>query len=284
MLALEKIKASCNEKTTDTKKSALTAYLFDQISSTMDLASAIQQGQEILEPHQSIELNVPAHELQGLTAVLARGQTQGRGRQGRSWTSTENQGLYATVCWNPQAKLNTLPGLSIVVGLALQQALKSFNLKVSLKWPNDLVVFEENQTQLVWKKLGGILIESTLNAEVCSSMRLGFGINLQPVEIAPPAQPISLSELGFYQQQACDENILFVTCLFEIIENLNLLLNTGFAPFQERFMRDSNLCGKKLSRNHKVYLVEGIDSQGALIVNDPQTQEKSLLHSGEIEL
>ncbi len=103
------------------------------------------------------------------TVVISEEQTRGKGTKGRSWYSARKKGLYLSVILYPSRPDISL--LSLVTGLAACDAvLSSFGVKVSLKWPNDLV----------WegKKMGGILCESGYLGNRVNYAILGMGLNL----------------------------------------------------------------------------------------------------------
>lgn len=107
--------------------------------------------------------------------IVADRQTAGRGRRGRAWSSPVGN-LMCTLLMRPNCGPAEAGELSFVAGLALHEAATlllpgSLSAKVSLKWPNDLL--------LDGKKASGILLESESagGAEV-SWLAIGIGLNL----------------------------------------------------------------------------------------------------------
>jgi|GEM_PF-3449679 len=96
--------------------------------------------------------------------VIAQEQTNGRGRQGRTWSESD-QALYYTLIFDLGKKID-LTGFSLVVGLATVDVLSSYNAEVYLKWPNDVVDKDK-------RKLSGVLIEKDNN-----NLVVGIGVNL----------------------------------------------------------------------------------------------------------
>lgn len=103
------------------------------------------------------------------TAVMAEEQLAGRGTKGRSWHSARGRGLYVSFILRPSPRsLNLLPAAA---GLATAEAIQALSgVRVSLKWPNDLVVHGQ--------KLGGILCEGGSSAGKNSWTVAGIGVNL----------------------------------------------------------------------------------------------------------
>lgn len=115
-------------------------------------------------------------------SVMAKCQTSGRGRLGRSWLSYEGD----TLCMSIGVKNNYCEGFTLLVALAVFEALKPFckGKELKIKWPNDIIC--EN------KKLCGILCERVNEYTV-----IGIGINVNdtsfPAEIENKATSIYLT-------------------------------------------------------------------------------------------
>lgn len=106
------------------------------------------------------------------TVILAKEQTQGRGRQGRAWYSPKNKGLYLSIILRPP--ISGLSLLPLLAGLAVEEALHRMGVSVGLKWPNDLV----------WsgRKVGGILSEGNYSGNRLNFAVVGIGLNLHHEE------------------------------------------------------------------------------------------------------
>jgi BirA family biotin operon repressor/biotin-[acetyl-CoA-carboxylase] ligase len=111
------------------------------------------------------------------TVLVADCQTSGRGRHARGWASPEG-GLYVSILLKPPETDSPITLIPLTIGLALHTALlrlakaKSINLKLHLKWPNDVMVSEG--------KLAGILCESSLVKEGWRVIA-GVGVNISPL-------------------------------------------------------------------------------------------------------
>jgi len=103
--------------------------------------------------------NVAREELVDLPVlVLARQQTEGRGRTGNDWQNAK-RALAASMAMNLE------PGdsrpLSLIAGVAAARATQG----TRLKWPNDVMVEDD--------KVGGILVEKSGDVAV-----VGIGLNI----------------------------------------------------------------------------------------------------------
>lgn len=106
--------------------------------------------------------------------LVARNQTAGRGRAGRSWLSSSEGSLTFSLAWRFEGGLARLTGLPLAVGVALAETLERLGVQVGLKWPNDVLRDGD--------KLAGILIETQAaqngNASGAVWAVIGIGLNL----------------------------------------------------------------------------------------------------------
>ena len=110
------------------------------------------------------------------TMVLACCQTAGRGRYERSFDSGEG-GVYFTLILRPQKPAACNASLSVRVGEAVAKTLtEMFGFKTKIKHPNDVLVWEAQSKK--WKKICGILIESSTEANHTQWLLVGVGINV----------------------------------------------------------------------------------------------------------
>ena len=107
---------------------------------------------------------------EGGTAVIARSQTGGRGRLGRSFHSPAGSGIYLSYLLRPNCKPEGLMHLTCAVAVAMCDAVeKATGLRPGIKWTNDLVHGK--------RKLGGILTELGFENGLVSYAVVGIGIN-----------------------------------------------------------------------------------------------------------
>ncbi|CAB3788790.1 biotin--[acetyl-CoA-carboxylase] ligase [Pararobbsia alpina] len=105
---------------------------------------------------------------------VAYEQTAGRGRRGRSWVAQPGDALLFSVGVQVPRGVDGLVGLSLAVGLAVYEALCELPVdrsKLSLKWPNDVLVDGA--------KVSGILIETAGGDAHATLVVVGIGINLR---------------------------------------------------------------------------------------------------------
>ena len=109
--------------------------------------------------------------LENFTTVIAKNQTNGKGQMGAIWVSEEGKNLTMSVLVKDVlSSHDAIFSLNVSVALAVVKVLQELEIpKVSIKWPNDIMADS--------KKLGGILIESTLKSDGSTISIIGIGIN-----------------------------------------------------------------------------------------------------------
>jgi BirA family biotin operon repressor/biotin-[acetyl-CoA-carboxylase] ligase len=116
--------------------------------------------------------------------VVAEQQTAAQGRQGRSWHSEAETGLYVSIVLRPGLGSGPLATLTLALGLAVQEAIAaSTGVRCALKWPNDVLAGG--------KKCAGILCTAAGSAVIA-----GVGVNVNhdcfPPELADSATSLKM--------------------------------------------------------------------------------------------
>jgi BirA family biotin operon repressor/biotin-[acetyl-CoA-carboxylase] ligase len=191
--------------------------------------------------------------------VLAERQTAGRGRRGRKWVSPFAENIYYSLVLRIEGGMRQLEGLSLVVGLAVMQALRELGVPgVGLKWPNDVLVGQ--------KKIAGILLELVGDpADVCHVvLGVGINVNMQMTDEVDQQWTSMRLESG----QMFDRNRLVAkigTMLQKYLERHQV---GGFSAVQAEWEQNHLWQGRAVSLIAGVNQINGevlgIDSQGAL--------------------
>ncbi len=193
------------------------------------------------------------------TLVIAKSQTAGRGRRGRTWQSPAG-GAWFGILLRPPLSVAESGCISVVTAVAVAQALRDqYNRPVEVKWPNDLLLSQ--------KKLGGILSELTSSGNRVESLLLGIGVNVNnsvPKDVRMEA--ISLSEsLG----REVDLAEFFAAVLNRFAVVYEQFLESGFEPVRAQWQRLSALKEKIwIERENKRIpaSVIGLSEHGRLVV------------------
>lgn len=191
--------------------------------------------------------------------VLAERQTAGRGRRGRKWVSPFAENIYCSLVLRVEGGMRQLEGLSLVVGLAVMQALRGLGVQgVGLKWPNDVLVGQ--------KKIAGILLELVGDpADVCHVViGVGINVNMQMTDEVDQEWTSVLLE----SRRVLDRNRLVAELEMMLQKYLERHQLGGFSAVQDEWERNHLWQGRAVSLIAGVNQIDGevlgIDSQGAL--------------------
>jgi BirA family transcriptional regulator, biotin operon repressor / biotin---[acetyl-CoA-carboxylase] ligase len=176
------------------------------------------------------------------TVVIAEQQSGGRGRMKRKWLSPRG-GVWLSVVLKPAVPTVTSTMLPFVAAIAVCDAIKeATNLAATLKWPNDVMVAD--------KKVAGILLDLSAEAETVNYAVIGIGINanvdaskLKIDREGKPAVTSLMDELGH------EVNRLQLTkLLLEKIELFYMALEkNGPAAIVAEWCKRSDMMGKKVN-------------------------------------
>jgi BirA family biotin operon repressor/biotin-[acetyl-CoA-carboxylase] ligase len=213
------------------------------------------------------------------TTVLADHQQAGRGRLGRTWFSPPGAGLYLTAIIRPDGA-DWLPLTTLAAGVAVARAVTDVSaLPIGLKWPNDLVIGQP------WRKVGGVLCESSGSGAEIDALVVGIGVNLElsaiPSELAGVASSIE-AELG----RPVDRSRVVVEVLSELHDVLSRLRageRAWVCDEWRRFGRDG-LRGARVRWDdqgvERFGFARDLDETGALLVESAGRLER--LIAGEV--
>lgn len=103
--------------------------------------------------------------------VVANTQLAGKGREGRTWHSERDSGLFFSVLLRPTIEERYLPLLTLLTAVAVHDTVQTLCEKpADIKWPNDVLVNE--------KKISGILAERC-ETNSGPAVVVGIGINFK---------------------------------------------------------------------------------------------------------
>ena len=216
----------------------------------------------------------------GVTApfvILAERQTAGRGRRGRKWVSPFAENIYYSLVLRMDGGMRQLEGLSLVVGLAVLNALRAVGVSdAGLKWPNDVLVSN--------KKIAGILLELVGDpADVCHVvLGIGINVNMRVASEVDQAWTSVFLESGV----ATNRNEL----VSKLSDSLRMYLKrhelSGFSAIQSEWEQNHLWQGREVSLIAGVHQVNGtvmgIDRQGALRMS--VNGEEKVFSGGELSL
>lgn len=202
---------------------------------------------------------------------LAREQSAGRGRLGRSFISQPEGGIYMTLLYFVQGDLSGAVTVTTATAVAAASAIESVTgEKMGIKWVND--IYNDHG------KVAGILVES-LSVKNGYAVAVGIGINVGvtefPLEIRDVAS--SLGALDADQKSQLVESI----CK-GILDHATHPQNKEYmSQYRRRFILQGKTVDIYVSDRFALRgVVDGVDDDGGLIVSHDET--KTVFSSGEI--
>ncbi len=231
-----------------TKTVGKRVYYFEEIDSTQNFAEQIALDEK-----------------ENGTIVIAEKQTAGKGRLDRKWTSPKG-GIWFSLIIHPKFDVSTSTLVPIAGAVALAKAIKNtLNIDVSVKWPNDIT--------LNGKKVAGMLVDASFQANNIDYLILGIGINFD-IDAKKIEKRLSKSA-NFYgvnslrkKDDSTPPKILLREFLVQF-EKILIQLNKGEkAKIVKEWTKKADKIGKKVSINTsdgKISgVAQGIDNDGAL--------------------
>lgn len=223
-------------------------YYFEEIDSTQNFAEQIALDEK-----------------ENGTIVIAEKQTAGKGRLDRKWTSPKG-GIWFSLIIHPKFDVSTSTLVPIAGAVALAMAIKiTLDIDVSVKWPNDIT--------LNGKKVAGMLVDASFQANNIDYLILGIGINFD-IDAKKIEKRLSKSA-NFYgvnslrkKDDSTPPKILLREFLVQFEKTLIQLNKGEKAKIVKEWTKKADKIGKKISINTsdgKISgVTQGIDNDGAL--------------------
>jgi BirA family biotin operon repressor/biotin-[acetyl-CoA-carboxylase] ligase len=206
------------------------------------------------------------------TVIVAREQTAGQGRLGRSWHSEPDAGLYFTEILRPKLCPDSLPLVTLALGLATRGAItESIGVACDLRWPNDVLIEE--------KKVAGILAQLQHGA-----LLAGIGVNVNHTSMPEDLRGIATSlRCVTGREHHCEA--LLQTLIDRIDSWLETLLRDGKKPVLDAFTQSSGYVrGRRVivdqSDGEIRGVTDGLDPQGFLYVRQDDGRRTLILAGG----
>ncbi|MGQ4807139.1 Bifunctional ligase/repressor BirA [Candidatus Entotheonellaceae bacterium PAL068K] len=213
------------------------------------------------------------------TVVLAEQQTQGRGRQGRTFVSPVGVGVYLSLLLRPSVETPRLPPLTLLVAVAAAEAIAEVtSLPVGLKWPNDV--------EIHGKKIAGILTEAVMHVGQPPAVIIGIGINVNTtMEQFPASLYHRVTSLALATGYPVDRHQLIAALLAHGERLYQVFQQTGLAPILARWQHHGRITGRRVRVSQATAKAEGIvvglDEDGALLVHTGSSEPQRVL-SGDV--
>ncbi len=200
---------------------------------------------------------------------IAFAQTAGRGRRHkgvrRTWFSPPDSGVYFSILLKPNCKPAQISGLTLVVGAALCESLRSHEIDAWLKWPNDVFVGT--------KKLAGVLTEGSTSGGMLERIVIGVGINVNMSSDAIPDELLGNVTSMLMETDvptSIDRLQVALDARRTILEKCDLFFKKDFASLYAYVVRYDESKGIEVETNNGVGRAVGISPSGALEVENEE--------------
>ncbi len=212
------------------------------------------------------------------TVIIAKRQTDGKGRLGRSFCSREG-GLYMSLLLKPQIPPEEALQITVCAAVAVAEAIEKIcGESPEIKWVNDIF--------LNGKKICGILTEGAVGSQnsKLDFAVLGIGINVYMSENGFPEELRDIAGV-IYEKKTNDDIIPRLTN--EIIKSFFYYYDKNDnKAYLQKYRRRSMLIGKEISYlkdfTEHIGKVLGIDENASLIIEENGQTVK--LCAGEVSV
>ena len=211
--------------------------------------------------------------------VIAKEQTMGKGRCGRSWSSEKESGIFMSLLLKPDFLPEKASMLTLLTALSVVEVIREeTNLEAWIKWPNDIVVNG--------KKVCGILTEMSAEENQIHYVIVGIGINVNNEQFPEEIRKIATS-LRIETKTKLKRTPFVVKILEKLEQYYELFLQTDDLEFCLQQYNEM-----LINRDKQVKIVDvnetftgiakGINAKGELLVQVEQELVK--IRSGEVSV
>lgn len=249
----------------DSPEVPVTIKVYDKVSSTNTvLKEAGEQGGA-----------------EGMVAI-AREQTGGKGRRGRSFYSPKSGSLYMSILLRPSFPMEKALLITTAAAVAVARAVEETSgKKTAIKWVNDVFIAD--------KKICGILTEAAVDMETGypAYAVLGIGINIYPPKEGIPEELSNIAGTVFQTQGEGGSNY-GDRLAAKVIEHFFAYYQAlPEAAFMDEYRSRSFLIGREVTYisggSERKVKVLGVDDAAGLLV-ETEAGDRMTLDSGEVSV
>ncbi len=194
--------------------------------------------------------------------IIAESQTKGKGQKGNVWVSVPGKNLTASVFVSPMVNSQKVFYLNIMASLAVAKTLSEYQIKSTIKWPNDIMVNHH--------KIAGLLIENQILRHNIHKTVIGLGLNINQLSF-PIDRPVTSMAKETGQQYDIDSFVK--KFLFHLDFYFDLLTNQHFNILKNQYLKHLYLIDTwaEFSSQQKGQFtgsIQGITEEGKLRVQN----------------
>jgi BirA family transcriptional regulator, biotin operon repressor / biotin---[acetyl-CoA-carboxylase] ligase len=199
---------------------------------------------------------------------LTDSQTAGRGRLGRTWSTSDDALTLSLLIENINFDSQASVPISLVAGVATADAIDALLAPVTtqIKWPNDVYI--------AGKKVAGILVEA--NQRQPTLAVVGIGINVHTAPFLPEVNAVEAGSLSEFSSRPLSR--------FDVLDEVvRRFVETASQSVISRLRQKCCLTGQRISLSQagqpREGYCRGIDESGRLLVDIEN--ERLAIQSGE---
>jgi len=210
--------------------------------------------------------------------LVAREQTEGRGRMDRRWSSPDGKGLTFSVIINEHAPPLLIPtacGQAAAIGVL--RLLQGYGLTANLKWPNDVLVSH--------RKICGILTERDPETQTLV-LGVGLNVNLERTDFAAMELRYPATSLLHETGQTLDINVVLDRLTVCLANSLSLAAPERRRDLASEWNTLDAFVGQRIRVTIPGQVMEGthggVAVDGALVVIDDDANRR-VIYGGDVE-
>jgi len=203
------------------------------------------------------------------TVIITDEQSQGKGQGVNVWQSEQGKNITCSIIYDTSfLEVRSQYFLNMAVAVAVGESLGNYMdvTKIRIKWPNDILFAD--------RKIGGILIENSVQGRYLRHSIIGIGLNINQAGFSDlPHATSVLMETG----KSVDlDKVLNSLC--ESMEHLFLKLKGGqsdqiFSCYNSLLFKRNDRVELEKSSERFQSIIQGVDSEGRLVTEENGTNK-----------
>lgn len=172
--------------------------------------------------------------------VVARKQTGGRGRMGRSFSSPSDTGIYLSRLIRPNCTPGDILPITCMSAVAVGDAIyECCNIRPDIKWVNDLYIND--------KKICGILTEMSISENSIEYVIVGIGVNVNTLQTDFPAELKDIAT-SIYEQTGVIQDIKTLSdSIVTHLIKLDQYMFSDFSYYLNEYKKRNIIPGKNIN-------------------------------------
>ncbi len=231
-----------------------------EVGSTNDLAKDLLEGNDIV-------------------AVTADFQTNGRGRNEKTWIGNCGENVYCSIAIKHQKQISyqnvmLFQVLGAMLTIDVLRKITNGRQIFKLKYPNDVMALMPDGK---FGKISGVLAEHSFIGEYCTDTIIGIGVNINQTEFSDVTNniPISLKLLG--------ENFESEFVAKAMIDTFVKLYDKDLTELFAEWKQELNFIGKTaiIVGQPEECIIEGLLNDGRVELRKKNSMYKTIIDNGD---